>query len=122
MNSYDNYFLPTDNMDEAVEFYKKIGLREKFNFPASGMVAFSVGEEEPAIILKDIKKFPEQKPTIWFVVEDTQKEYERLKKIGIEFLSEPFKIRTGISVEFEDTFGNVLGMTDYTVNRENKYE
>ena len=116
MKKYDNYFLPTDNMDEAMAFYKKIGLKEKFAFFESGMVAFSVGDEEPAIILKDIKKFPEQKPTIWFIVEDTKKEYEYLKQNGVKFLSEPFKIRTGLSVEFEDPFGNVLGMTDYNVS------
>lgn len=120
MKSYDNYFLPTNNMDEAIEFYKKIGLKEKFNFISCGMVAFSVGDEEPAIILKDIKKFSEQKPTIWFVVEDTQKEYKRLKEAGVTFLSKPFQIGTGVSVEFKDTFGNILGMTDYTVKEDNK--
>lgn len=120
MKSYDNYFLPTENMEETIEFYKKIGLKEKFSFPENGIVAFSVGDEEPAIILKDIKNFPEQKPTVWFVVEDTQKEYNRLKKAGVEFLSEPFLIRTGTSVEFKDTFGNILGMTDYTEAMINK--
>ena len=30
---------------------------------------------------------------------------------GIKFLSEPFKIGTGNAVEFEDPFGNRLGVT-----------
>ena len=34
-------------------------------------------------------------------------------KYLIKFLSEPFKIGTGNAVEFEDPFGNRLGVTDY---------
>ena len=34
------------------------------------MIAFKVGDQELAIILKDTKKFPDAKPTIWFVVDD----------------------------------------------------
>ena len=58
------------------------------------MVAYNIGNEEPAIILKDKNKFENLKPTIWFV-------------------SEPFKIGTGNAVEFEDPFGNRLGVTEY---------
>ena len=32
---------------------------------------------------------------------------------GVKFLSAPFRIRTGNAVEFEDPFGNRLGITDY---------
>jgi predicted enzyme related to lactoylglutathione lyase len=78
------------------------------------MVAFKVGEQEPAIIIKDIKKFPETKPTIWFVVDDVQNEYVKLKERGVAFLSEPFKIHTGLAAEFEDPYGNRLGITDYS--------
>jgi predicted enzyme related to lactoylglutathione lyase len=79
-----------------------------------GMIAFKVGNNEPAIILKDTSKFPEAKPTIWFVVDNTREEYKRLKAKGLNFLSEPFPIQTGFAVEFEDPFGNRLGLTDYT--------
>ncbi|MGG5371623.1 VOC family protein [Enterococcus sp. AZ196] len=116
MNNFDNFFLPTTNLRESKDFYEKIGLNEKFNFSDRGMVAFSLKNEEPAIILKDVSKFPDQKSTIWFVVDDTYKEYQRLKTEGITFLSEPFKIGTGVSVEFEDPSGNRLGITDYSVD------
>jgi len=78
------------------------------------MVAFSVGNEEPAIILKDTKKHHNIKPTIWFTVDDVGSEYRKMLAKGVNFLSEPFKIGTGMSVEFEDEFGNRLGITDYT--------
>jgi predicted enzyme related to lactoylglutathione lyase len=78
------------------------------------MVAFKVGDQEPAIILKDAAKFKNAKPTIWFVADDVEAKYRELKEKGIEFLSAPFRIPTGMAVEFEDPFGNRLGMTDYS--------
>ena len=74
----------------------------------------SAGDNEPAIILKDTSKFPDSKPTIWFVVDNVQEEYKRLSAKGLRFLSEPFEIHTGMAAEFEDPFGNRLGITDYS--------
>ena len=114
MNNYDNFFLPIDNMEEAKDFYgNTLGLNLKFDFSDKGMSAFNVGSEEPAIILKDKNKFPDAKPTIWFVVDNVMETYNDLKGNGIKFLSEPFRIRTGNAAEFEDPFGNRLGITDY---------
>jgi len=78
------------------------------------MLAFNVGDEEPAIILKDENVFPNIKPTIWFEVENVESDYNKLKENGVKFLSEPFQIMTGMAVEFEDPFGNRLGITDYS--------
>lgn len=112
---YDNFFLPVSNLSDAKEFYHNtLGLNLKFDFSSNGMIAYNVGEEEPAIILKDTSKFQDTKPTIWFVVDDVNEEWLRLKDKGVIFLSDPFQIRTGISVEFEDPFGNRLGITDYS--------
>ncbi|MGB7567490.1 MAG: VOC family protein [Chitinivibrionales bacterium] len=114
MKNYDNFFLPVNDLKTAKDFYQKIGLSVKFDFSDRGMLAFNVGDEEPAIILKDTAKFPEAKSTIWFVVDDVNQHYKNMREQGIKFLSEPFPIRTGISVEFEDPFGNRLGITDYS--------
>ena len=114
MNSYDNYFLPIDNMEEAKDFYgNKLGLNLKFDFSDKGMSAFNVGSEAPSIISRNINKFPDVKPTIWFVVDNVMKTYNDLKGNGVKFLSTPFRIRTGNAAEFEDPFGNRLGITDY---------
>jgi predicted enzyme related to lactoylglutathione lyase len=48
-----------------------------------------------------------------------QVEYEHLKAKGLKFLSEPFAIHTGMAVEFDDPFGNRLGLTDYSKNASN---
>ncbi len=114
IKNYDNFFLPADNYSESVRFYSEVlGLEKKFEFAEQGMVAFKVGSEEPAIILKDKTKMPNTIPTIWIEVEDTKAVYEKLKTNGVTFLSEPFRIRTGWAVEFNDPSGNRLGFTDY---------
>ena len=63
--NYDNFFLPAENFDESKRFFAEgLNLKIKFDFSEMGMIAFSVGDEEPAIILKDKTKFPNTKPTI----------------------------------------------------------
>lgn len=115
MKDYDNFLLPVDSLEVARDYYGHIlGLDIKFDFSNMGMMAYKVGQQEPAIILKDKAKFPDAKPTIWFVVDDVKIEYDKLKAKGVKFLSEPFEIKTGIAAEFEDPFGNRLGITDYT--------
>jgi predicted enzyme related to lactoylglutathione lyase len=115
MKDFDNFFLGVTDIDKGKKYYNDIlGLKLKFDFSDKGMIVFKVGDQEPAIILKDLKKFPDIKPTIWFVVDDVKKEYETLKKKDVNFISEPFEIQTGMAVEFEDPFGNRLGITDYS--------
>jgi predicted enzyme related to lactoylglutathione lyase len=116
MKSYDNFFLPANDLEKGREFYeKKLGLSVKFDFSPQGMIAFRVGKEEPAIILRSHSG---SKPTIWFEVDDVLKTYMELKSKGVVFLSDPFDIRTGRAVEFEDPFGNRLGITDYSKTEE----
>ncbi|MCD7962179.1 MAG: VOC family protein [Rikenellaceae bacterium] len=114
IKNYDNFFFPAENYEESVKFYSDVlGLEKKFEFKKQGMVAFKVGDEEPAIILKDITKMPDAQPAIWIEVEDAKVLYDKLKMKGVKFVSEPFRIRTGWAVEFTDPSGNRLGFTDY---------
>jgi len=107
--------MGVSNLAEARKYYENtLGLKLKFDFAKKGMIAFNIGDEEPAIILKDENIFPNIKPTIWFEVENVESEYNKLKENGVKFLSEPFQIMTGMAVEFEDPFGNRLGITDYS--------
>jgi predicted enzyme related to lactoylglutathione lyase len=75
------------------------------------MIAFSVGDSEPAIILR---KVDEVKPSILFTVDDVSEACKILKQKGVVFLSEPYEIMTGLAVEFNDPFGNRFGLTDYS--------
>ncbi len=112
MKDYDNFFLPASDLDAGKAFYGGVlGLPVKFDFPGAGMTAFAVGRQEPAIILSTR---PAARPAIWFTVEDVRETYTALRGKGVTFLSEPFAIRTGMAVEFDDPFGNRLGITDYS--------
>ncbi len=112
IRDFDNFFLPAKNLNEAKEFYKdKLGFEIKFDFSDKGMTAFKVGQNEPALIVSTMQN---AKPAIWFTVDNVQETYEALKQKGVLFLSEPFEIMTGFAVEFNDPFGNKLGLTDYS--------
>jgi predicted enzyme related to lactoylglutathione lyase len=114
MIRYDNVFLPANDFAAGRQFYSEtLGFPVKFDFSASGFLAFQVGDEEPAIILRNL---PDFKPTVWFEVDDVKTTYKELLAKGVVFLSEPFPIRTGLAVEFFDPFGNRLGFTDYSVS------
>jgi len=112
IKDYDNFFLPANDLDMAKDFYgEKLGLELKFDFSEKGMIAFKVGNNEPAIILR--KQEP-VKPAIWLIVDNVHLTYQELKQKGITFLSEPFEIMTGLVVEFTDPFGNKFALTDYS--------
>jgi predicted enzyme related to lactoylglutathione lyase len=111
----DNIFLPVKNLENAKKFYNEtLGLNLKFDFPERGMSAFKIGDIEPAIILKDVNKFKTTTAAFWLEVEDVKTAYEQLKSKGVKFCSEPFEIKTGFAVEFEDLDGNKIGITDYS--------
>ena len=83
----DNLFLPVDDFEKAKEYYeKKLGLEIKFDFSDIGMIAYKVGTEEAAIILKVEKIFSDTKPTIWFVIDDINTEYKKMLEKNIKFL------------------------------------
>ncbi len=112
LKNYDNFFLPADNLEKGREFYQNVlGLPIKFDFSSYGLLAFRVGDEEPAIILRND---PDVRPSILFEVDDVRATYTILKEKGVVFLSEPYEINTGMAAEFEDPFGNRLGITDYS--------
>ena len=110
----DNYFFPANDFEATKRFYADVlGLAVKFDFSSMGMVAYRIGDDEPALILKDTSRFPDAKPALWIEVEDVAAQYAKMKERGVRFLSEPFQIKTGWAVEFEDPSGNRLGITDY---------
>ncbi len=112
MKDYDNFFLPADDLLRGKEFYQGVlGLDVKFDFSSKGMTGFRVGTQEPAIILT---ARPDSRPAIWFTVDDVREEFARLEARGVRFVTAPFQIATGLAAEFDDPFGNRLGITDYS--------
>ena len=50
-------------------------------------------------------------PAAMFFVDDIQKEYQRLKKLGVKFTMEPTKTPGSTIVVFDDTCGNLIQLT-----------
>ena len=112
LKNYDNFFLPADDLEKGREFYQAVlGLPVKFDFSEHGLHAFKIGNEKPAIILRN---HPGVKPSILFEVDNVKVTYVELTEKGVKFLSEPYEINTGLTAEFEDPFGNRSGITDYS--------
>jgi predicted enzyme related to lactoylglutathione lyase len=50
-------------------------------------------------------------PANMFFVDDIQKEYQRLKKLGVKFTMEPTKTPGSTITRFDDTVGNLIQIT-----------
>lgn len=110
----DNFFLPAGNLQESRRFYTDtLHLCVKFDFSERGLLAFRVGNDEAAIILKDSSRFPDAKPALLLHVTDVQQFYNELLPKGVAFTKRPYKINTGWAAELLDPSGNVIGITDY---------
>src|SRR5206468_5427215 len=53
-------------------------------------------------------------PASMFFVDDVQKEYQRLKKLGVKFKMEPTKTTGSIIAQLDDTVGNLIQITQLT--------
>lgn len=50
-------------------------------------------------------------PAAMFFVDDVEKEYQRLKELGVKFTTEPTKTPGSTIVVFDDTCGNLVQLT-----------
>lgn len=106
---------------EAFKFYTEIlGFIEKMYVPESNL-AIVVSPEDPEgtglllepndhPIAKDYQEglYKAGIPVIVFGVEDIQREYKRLKKLGVVFKKEPSETEWGMEAVFDDTCGNYI--------------
>jgi predicted enzyme related to lactoylglutathione lyase len=106
---------------EAFKFYtEKLRFLEKMYMPEANL-AIVVSPEDPdgtALLLEPndnpiAKTYQEAVyqaglPLIIFGVDDIDREYERLKKLGVVFRGEPTKTEYGTQAVFEDTCGNLI--------------
>ena len=113
--------VPVNNPLEAFKFYTEIlGFKEKLYMPEAKL-AIVVSTEEPdgtALLLEPngnlgSKEFHDGVykaglQVIVFGVDDVQKEFERLKKLGVVFKQEPTKTDWGTQAIFDDTCGNYI--------------
>ncbi len=110
-----------DDPARAFRFYTEVlGFVEKMFIPEAAL-AIVVSAEEPdgtGLLLEPndnpiARTYQEALynaglPVIVFGAEDIQKEYERLKGLGVVFKSEPTPTDWGTQAVFEDTCGNLI--------------
>ena len=120
-----------DDYDKALKFYTEVlGFVKKHDVPlGNGARWITVtSPEEPdstQLLLEPNADYPAMKalkeslvkdgiPFTAFQVDDIQKEYDRLKKLGVEFTMEPTDMGMTTAAVFDDTCGNLIQIFQVT--------
>jgi predicted enzyme related to lactoylglutathione lyase len=115
-----------DDQDRALKFYTEIlGFVKKLDFPMGkfkwltvvspeepeGTQLFLEPNDNPAAKTYQNAIFNQSRPAASFFVDDVQKEYERLKKLGVKFTMTPTKVTGSTIAVLDDTCGNLIQLT-----------
>jgi len=120
-----------DDYDKALKFYTEVlGFVLKRDIPlgdgARWITVVSPDEPEGTeLLLEPNAEYPAMKalkeslvrdgiPFTAFEVSDIQKEYERMKQLGVEFTMEPTNMGMTTVAIFNDTCGNLIQMYQVT--------
>jgi len=120
-----------DDYDKALKFYTDmVGFQLKRDIPLGDGARWItvVSPDEPdgtELLLEPNASYPAMKalkeslvkdgiPFTAFEVNDIHKEYERMKKLGVEFTMEPTNMGTTIAAVFDDTCGNLIQIYQLT--------
>ena len=120
-----------DDYDKALKFYTDVmGFVTKRDIPLGDGARWItvVSPEEPdgtELLLEPNASYPAMKalkeslvkdgmPFTAFEVGDIQKEYERMKKLGVEFTMEPTNMGPTTAAVFNDTCGNLIQIYQVT--------
>ncbi len=119
-----------DDQEKPLRFYTEVlGFRKKHDIPVGEYRWITVvSPDEPngtELLLEPNAEYPAMKalkeslvkdgiPFTAFEVSDIQKEYERMKKLGVEFTMEPTDMGTTIVAVLNDTCGNLIQIYQIT--------
>jgi catechol 2,3-dioxygenase-like lactoylglutathione lyase family enzyme len=114
-----------DDQDKALKFYTEVlGFVKKNDIPmgeARWLTVVSPEEPDGVELLLEPMGFPPAKtyqkalfeagiPSTSFAIDDIQKEYERMQKLGVIFKTAPTKMGPVTVAVFEDNCGNLIQM------------
>jgi catechol 2,3-dioxygenase-like lactoylglutathione lyase family enzyme len=116
----DNVLFAVGDVLAARRFYSDVlGLAEAFAFPEAGLVGYKLGGEEPGLLIRLDAELPAgppvASPRLWLEVPDAHAAEATLRERGVEPIGAVRQLRTGFVVEVADPWGNVVGLTDYTL-------
>ena len=125
-----------DDQEKASKFYTQVlGFVKKLDFPMGKFKWLTVVSPEepdgtqlllgpndpsfnPAAKTYQESIFKQGIPAANFFVEDVQKEYERMRKLGGIFTMEPTKVTGSTIAVLNDTCGNLIQITKLDSNRQ----
>lgn len=114
-----------DDQDKALRFYTEVlGFVKKSDVPVGDfkwLTVVSPEEQEGVELLLEPNDNPAAKtfqsdiyqqgiPAASFAVDDVEKEYARLKELGVDFKMEPTRMEGFSMAVFDDTCGNLIQM------------
>jgi catechol 2,3-dioxygenase-like lactoylglutathione lyase family enzyme len=112
-----------DDQDKALKFYTEVlGFVKKAELPVGKFKWLTVvspeGPDDIELLLEPNENpaaqtfqkalFEQGIPLTAFAVDDIQKEYERLKSLGVVFRTEPTSMGPATVAVFDDTCGNLI--------------
>lgn len=115
-----------DDQDKALKFYTEVlGFVKKLDFPMgkfkwltvvapeepNGTQLFLAPNDNPAAKTYQESIFKQGVPAATFFVEDVEKEYERMTKLGAIFTMRPTKVTGSTIAVLDDTCGNRIQIT-----------
>jgi predicted enzyme related to lactoylglutathione lyase len=118
-----------DDQEKALKFYTEVlGFQKKHDFPGGGKYRWLtvVSPEEPEGVQLVLEPNEGYNPAAKayqqqifqhgvvasnFFVADVQKEYDRMKQLGVKFTKEPTKTTGSTIAVLDDTCGNLIQIT-----------
>lgn len=101
--------LMQQDLQKAVDFYKKLGLKEKFHLKGK-WAEFDLGCVKFGLCPTDKDHGMIRTGIVLDTFKDLLQWYQELKEQGVEFLNEPVTAPHGIMVAFKDPGGNVIDL------------
>ena len=115
--------VPVDDQDKALKFYTEVlGFVKKTDIPVGefkwltvvspelpdGVELLLEPSDNPAVQVFKKALVEQGIPYTSFAVADVEKEYDRLKKLGVEFTTGPTQADLITYAVFKDTCGNLI--------------
>ncbi len=110
----DNVFFEVADLEKALSFYEKLGFKKKIDIPQLKAILFSIGEEEPGLIICQKKTVSPSK--LWVEVESAEEIKTLCHSLGIP--GKDIQTITGVTFEVSDDAGNYIGFADYSIKPE----
>jgi len=109
INKIAYHWVPTTDMDRAVEFYKNL-LGFKLLFTREDWSEFEIGGQRLALCKVDALHPSITSPGISFMAQPIEQVIESLSGKGVTFIEELKVYPYGKLIHFQDPDGNILGL------------